>query len=101
MRSQSHPGYVLRLAAVACRRAGRRVWETNMVFGQPDTRITAAPLAINDKIIVGAAGGDSGVRDFIAAFDALLPAPDARLRLAGAPHDGIGAQPIRGAQHDL
>src|SRR6516165_8143428 len=32
---------------------------------------------------------------------ALLPAPDARLRLAGAPHDGIGAQPIRGAEHDF
>src|SRR5262249_42115240 len=32
---------------------------------------------------------------------ALLPAPDARLRLAGTPHDVVGAQPIRGAQHDL
>jgi alcohol dehydrogenase (cytochrome c) len=46
------------------------VWETNMVFGQPETRITAAPLAVKDKIIVGASGGDSGVRDWIAALDA-------------------------------
>ncbi len=49
---------------------GKVVWETNMVFGQAETRITAAPLAIKDKIIVGASGGDSGVRDWIAALDA-------------------------------
>ena len=32
--------------------------------------ITGAPLAIKDKIIVGASGGDSGVRDWIAGLDA-------------------------------
>jgi len=32
--------------------------------------MTAAPLAVNDKIIVGAAGGDAGVRDYVAALDA-------------------------------
>ena len=30
----------------------------------------AAPLAVKDKIIVGASGGDSGVRDYVAALDA-------------------------------
>ena len=49
---------------------GKVVWETNMVFGQAETRITAAPLALKDKIIVGASGGDSGVRDWIASLDA-------------------------------
>ena len=49
---------------------GKVVWETNVVFGQEDTRITAAPLAIKDKIIVGASGGDAGVRDWIAGLDA-------------------------------
>src|SRR5215813_5200350 len=49
---------------------GKVVWETNMVFGQDETRITAAPLAIKDKIIVGASGGDSGVRDWVAGLDA-------------------------------
>src|SRR6516165_5125627 len=38
--------------------------------GNHDTRITAAPLPIKDKIIVGASGGDSGVRDWIAGLDA-------------------------------
>src|SRR5262249_15211150 len=32
--------------------SGKVVWETNMVFGQAETRITAAPLALKDKIIV-------------------------------------------------
>ena len=31
---------------------------------------TAAPLAVKDRIIVGASGGDNGVRDWIAALDA-------------------------------
>ena len=47
---------------------GKVVWETNL-HDQPDVQITAAPLAVKDKIIVGAAGGDRGVRDWIAALD--------------------------------
>ena len=50
--------------------SGKVVWETNMVFGEPELRLTSAPLAIKDKIIVGAAGGDRGVRDWIAGLDA-------------------------------
>src|SRR5436190_9214966 len=49
---------------------GKIVWETNMSEGQVDVQLTAAPLAIKDKIIVGAAGGDRGVRDYIAGLDA-------------------------------
>src|SRR6185369_5703841 len=49
---------------------GKVVWETNVVYDQPRLQITGAPLAIKDKIIVGAAGGDRGLRDWIAAFDA-------------------------------
>ncbi len=49
---------------------GKVAWEANLADGQPDLQITAAPLPVKDKIIVGAAGGDQGVRDFIAALDA-------------------------------
>ena len=49
---------------------GKVVWETNMMFGQGATRITAAPLVIKDKIIIGASGGDAGVRDWLAGLDA-------------------------------
>jgi alcohol dehydrogenase (cytochrome c) len=49
---------------------GKVEWETNIDDKQVDLQITAAPLAVRDKIIVGAAGGDRGVRDFIAGLDA-------------------------------
>jgi alcohol dehydrogenase (cytochrome c) len=48
---------------------GKVVWETNL-HDQPDVQLTAAPLAVKDKIVVGAAGGDRGVRDWIAGLDA-------------------------------
>src|SRR5204863_7674569 len=49
--------------------SGKVVWETNVVNGQTRTTITGAPLALQDKIIVGASGGDGGVRDWVAALD--------------------------------
>src|SRR5712672_4240142 len=49
---------------------GKVAWETNMADGQPDLQLTAAPLPVKDKIVIGAAGGDQGVRDFIVALDA-------------------------------
>jgi alcohol dehydrogenase (cytochrome c) len=49
---------------------GKVAWETNLSEGQADVQLSAAPLPVKDKIIVGAAGGDRGVRDFIAALDA-------------------------------
>ena len=49
----------------------------DVCFGKPRwpircraTRITGAPLAIKDKIIVGIAGGEFGIRGFIDAYDA-------------------------------
>jgi alcohol dehydrogenase (cytochrome c) len=49
---------------------GRVAWETNLSDGQTELQFSAAPLAVKDKIILGAAGGDRGVRDFIVAIDA-------------------------------
>jgi alcohol dehydrogenase (cytochrome c) len=49
---------------------GKIVWETAVAYGQPDLIVSGAPLAVGDKIIFGAAGGDRGVRDWIAALDA-------------------------------
>ena len=47
-----------------------RVGDERLVNNQTGVRISGAPLAIKDKIIVGASGGDGGVRDWIAALDA-------------------------------
>jgi alcohol dehydrogenase (cytochrome c) len=48
---------------------GKVAWEANISDGQADLQLTAAPLAVKDKIVLGAAGGDHGVRDFIVALD--------------------------------
>jgi alcohol dehydrogenase (cytochrome c) len=52
------------------RDTGQQVWETNLSDGQPALTFSTAPLAVKDKIIAGAAGGDAGTRDFIVAVDA-------------------------------
>jgi alcohol dehydrogenase (cytochrome c) len=48
---------------------GQVVWESSFA-DTPDAPITSAPLAVKDKIILGAAGGDQGVRDWMAGLDA-------------------------------
>jgi alcohol dehydrogenase (cytochrome c) len=49
---------------------GRVAWETNLSDGQAGVIFSAAPLAVKDRIVIGASGGDGGVRDFIVAVDA-------------------------------
>src|SRR6266481_8442562 len=44
---------------------GKVVWESSFA-DTPEVVLTSAPLAIKDKIIVGAANGDQGVRDWVA-----------------------------------
>ena len=48
---------------------GKVAWETN-VSDTPAVRLTGAPLAIGDKILLGAAGSGAGIRDWLAALDA-------------------------------
>jgi alcohol dehydrogenase (cytochrome c) len=48
---------------------GKPAWTADLSDGQPELQLTAAPLAVKNKIIIGAAGGDLGTRDFIAALD--------------------------------
>ena len=38
--------------------------------------MSAAPLVIKDKVIVGTAGGEFGIRGFLAAYDAARDAMD-------------------------
>jgi alcohol dehydrogenase (cytochrome c) len=49
--------------------SGKVAWETSFP-DTPDVTFTSAPLAIKDKIIIGAANGDQGVRDWMAGLDA-------------------------------
>jgi alcohol dehydrogenase (cytochrome c) len=49
--------------------SGKVEWESSFA-DTPDAPLTSAPLAIKDKIILGAAGGDQGNRDWMAGLDA-------------------------------
>ena len=50
-------------------RTGKPLWNTEVAPAAGKYAITHAPLIVKDKVIVGTAGGDRGVRAFIAAFD--------------------------------
>ena len=49
---------------------GQPVWVTDVADPRAGYAMTVAPLVIKDKVIVGVAGGEYGIRGFIAAYDA-------------------------------
>ena len=49
---------------------GAELWDVEVADKHLAYSLTLAPLAVKDKVIVGTAGGDRGIRGFIAAFDA-------------------------------
>src|SRR5579871_1548269 len=51
-------------------RTGKPIWNTNVASAASGYAITHAPLVVKNKVIVGTAGGEFGIRGFIAAFDA-------------------------------
>src|SRR5712691_1878101 len=48
---------------------GRPLWNTTVAKDESGYAITHAPLMVKDKVIVGVAGGEFGIRGFIAAYD--------------------------------
>jgi alcohol dehydrogenase (cytochrome c) len=51
-------------------RNGHLVWNTDVADYAKGYSITAAPLVVKDKVIVGVGGGEYGIRGFVAAYDA-------------------------------
>jgi alcohol dehydrogenase (cytochrome c) len=51
-------------------KTGAVQWDVEVADYKSGYSITAAPLAVKDKIIVGMAGGEYGVRGFLDAYDA-------------------------------
>jgi alcohol dehydrogenase (cytochrome c) len=51
-------------------KTGQEVWKTQAADPKQRYSMTHAPLAIKDKVIAGVAGGEFGIRGFIAAWDA-------------------------------
>ena len=51
-------------------KSGQQVWKTMGAKAADRYSMTASPLIVRDKVIVGTGGGDGPIRGFIAAFDA-------------------------------
>jgi len=50
-------------------RTGQEVWTTTVADNKSGYYITLAPLIAGGKVMVGASGGEYGIRGFVAAFD--------------------------------
>jgi len=50
--------------------SGRKKWDAKVADYTKGYALTVAPLAVKDKIIIGSAGGEFGIRGFVAAHDA-------------------------------
>jgi alcohol dehydrogenase (cytochrome c) len=50
-------------------RNGHLLWNTPVANPEAGYAITHAPLVVKDKVIVGTAGGEYGIRGFLAAYD--------------------------------
>ena len=50
--------------------SGKPVWITDIADPALGYAMTLSPLVVKDKVIVGVAGGEYGIRGFIAAYDA-------------------------------
>jgi alcohol dehydrogenase (cytochrome c) len=51
-------------------RSGHLLWEVTYAEKVKHYGSTSAPLIVKDEVVVGTSGGDSGVRGFVAAYDA-------------------------------
>jgi len=50
-------------------RTGEQVWTTKVAENKNGYYMTLAPLVADGKVMVGASGGELGIRGFVAAFD--------------------------------
>jgi len=51
-------------------KTGTQIWDTKVAETTSGYTMTIAPMVVHDKVIVGVAGGEYGIRGFIAAYDA-------------------------------
>jgi alcohol dehydrogenase (cytochrome c) len=58
-------GYLVALNA----NDGKVIWQTLVASAADGYSITGAPLVVNDSVVVGVAGGEFGIRGFLAAYD--------------------------------
>ena len=69
-------GNTLYLAAVDAHlvaidaRTGNPLWDTHVARTQSGYTMTGAPLVVRDHVIIGVAGGEYGIRGFVASYNA-------------------------------
>jgi alcohol dehydrogenase (cytochrome c) len=51
-------------------KSGGLIWNTTVAKAEAGYAMTLAPLVVKDKVVIGTAGGEYGIRGFIAALDA-------------------------------
>ena len=51
-------------------KSGRPLWNVRVANASAGYAMTLAPLVVKDTVIVGVAGGEYGIRGFVAAYDA-------------------------------
>jgi alcohol dehydrogenase (cytochrome c) len=64
---ETDDAHLLRLDA----RSGSLIWDVQYADKEKHYGATSAPLLVKDLVVVGTSGGDSGVRGFVAAYDAI------------------------------
>lgn len=62
----SYDGYLVCINA----NSGRQVWQTQLADPSHGYSLSMAPLIVNRSVVVGIAGGEYGIRGFLAAYDA-------------------------------
>ena len=50
-------------------RSGQLIWKTKVAEAAERYSITMVPLVVGDKVMIGTAGGDMGIRGFVGAYD--------------------------------
>ena len=66
-------------------RTGREVWTVNVAENQHGYYMTLAPMVAEGRVMIGASGGEFGVRGFVAAYDAETGKPAWKTYMVPAP----------------
>jgi len=71
-------------------KTGTPLWDTTVAKTTAGYTMTVAPLAVKNKVIVGVAGGEYGIRGFIAAYDARTGAEQWKFHTVAGPGEPGG-----------
>jgi outer membrane protein assembly factor BamB len=88
-------GYLVALDA----KAGVERWITHVGENPTGHAITAAPLVVGDKVIVGISGGEAGIRGFLDAYDAKSGKPLWQFQTGGPIRSGPMSFLVGAKQH--